>query len=81
MLTFSVRAFAQSVEVGYVKEYNGTASKTPLSGVELSVKGAPSTVSGEDGSYELHFAVLKPGETLTTMTFTSRGMLFSTKML
>lgn len=64
MLTFSVRAFAQSVEVGYVKEYNGTASKTPLSGVELSVKGAPSTVSGEDGSYELHFAVLKPGETV-----------------
>ena len=53
---------AQSVETGFVKEYNGEKAKTPLAGVELSVSGAPSTVSDSQGKYELKFAVLKPGE-------------------
>lgn len=53
---------AQSVEVGYVKEYQGEEQKTPLSGVELRVAGAPSTISDAKGRYELRFSVLKPGE-------------------
>ena len=57
-----VSALGQSIEIGYVKEYNGEQSKTPLAGVELSVVGAPSTVSDSTGKYELRFAVLKPGE-------------------
>ena len=57
-----VAALGQSVEVGYVQEYNGEQAKTPLGGVELSVVGAPSTVSDNSGKYELRFAVLKPGE-------------------
>lgn len=57
-----VAALGQSVEVGYVQEYNGERTKTPLAGVELSVVGAPSTVSDNSGKYELRFAVLKPGE-------------------
>lgn len=60
----SISAFGQSVEVGFVKEYNGEQDKTPLAGVELSVLGAPSTVSDSYGKYELHFAVLKPGESV-----------------
>ena len=52
----------QSVEIGYVKEYNGEKAKTPLAGVELNVNGAPSTISDFQGKYELRFAVHKPGE-------------------
>lgn len=65
LLCASLKVPAQSIEVGYVKEYNGAAAKTPIEGVELSVKGAPSTVTDKDGRYELHFAVLKPGESVT----------------
>ena len=55
---------AQSIETGFVKEYNGEKAKTPLAGVELSVSGAPSTISDVQGYYELKFAVLKPGEAI-----------------
>lgn len=58
----TVCSIAQSVEVGYVKEYQGEEQKTPLSGVELRVVGAQSTVSDKNGRYELRFSVLKPGE-------------------
>lgn len=61
---FCFMVFAQSVETGFVKEYNGEKNKTPLAGVELSVAGAPSTISGSDGSYTLKFSVLKPGQTV-----------------
>ena len=57
-----VEMFSQSIETGFVKEYNGEKAKTPLAGVELSVNGAPTTVSDGQGHYELKFAVLKPGE-------------------
>ena len=62
VFAFVVNAFSQSVEVGFVKEYNGADTKTPLAGVELNIPGAPSTVSGADGSYELRFSVLRPGD-------------------
>ena len=61
---FCFTALAQSVETGFVKEYNGEKAKTPLAGVELSVNGAPSTISGNDGRYTLKFSVLKPGQTI-----------------
>ncbi len=64
LLATGTKVPAQSIEVGYVKEYNGTAAKTPIEGVELSVKGAPSTVTDKNGRYELHFAILKPGESV-----------------
>ena len=54
-------AQSQCIETGYVKEYNGVEEKTPLPGVELQVVGSPSAVSDEQGRFELHFAVLKPG--------------------
>lgn len=55
-------AQSQCIETGYVKEYNGVEEKTPLPGVELQVVGSPSAVSDEQGRFELHFAVLKPGQ-------------------
>lgn len=64
LLATGTKVPAQSIEVGYVKEYNGTAAKTLIEGVELSVKGAPSTVTDKNGRYELHFAILKPGESV-----------------
>lgn len=63
-LFFIASCFAQSIETGYVKEYNGKKAKTPLAGVELSVNGAPSTVSDTKGKFQLKFAVLKPGESV-----------------
>ena len=57
-------SYSQSIETGFVKEYNGEKTKTPLAGVELSVSGAPSTISDSQGHYELKFAVLKPGEAI-----------------
>jgi len=53
---------AQTVENGVVKEYHGKKSKTNLSGVELMVKGAPSTVSDANGHFTLRFSTLKPGD-------------------
>lgn len=59
---FCFTSLAQSVEIGFVKEYNGEKAQTPLAGVELSVNGAPSTISDCDGGYVLKFSVLKPGQ-------------------
>lgn len=53
---------AQTVQNGIIQEYNGAMKKKPLSGVELNVRSAGSTVSDNDGSFELHFLSLKPGE-------------------
>ena len=61
-MVFCLASHSQSIEIGYVKEYNGKNAKTPLGGVELNVSGAPSTVSDAQGRYELKFAVLKAGE-------------------
>ena len=48
-----------------MKEYNGADAKTPLPGVELNILGAPSTVSGQDGGYELHFTLMTPGDAVS----------------
>ncbi|MDE5757611.1 MAG: hypothetical protein K2H85_03250, partial [Allobaculum sp.] len=53
---------AQTVQKGVVKEYNEKAQKTPLSGVELNVRSATSTVSDENGDFSLSFLTLKPGD-------------------
>lgn len=54
--------FAQSQESGYTREYNGKEEKTALSGVELNISGSSSTVSDENGYFELNFPILKPGQ-------------------
>lgn len=53
---------AQTTENGVVKEYHGKEAKTNLAGVELMVKGAPSTVSDQNGQFTLRFSTLKAGD-------------------
>lgn len=59
-LAFSLTA--QTTQKGVVKEYNEKAQKTPLTGVELNVRAANSTVSDKEGNFILQFLSLKPGE-------------------
>lgn len=58
----SAASFGQSVQPGYVKEYNEKLAKTPLGGVELVINNAGSTVSASDGSFTLSFRTQKPGD-------------------
>lgn len=53
---------AQTMQKGIVKEYNEKAKKTPLSGVELNVRSANSTISDNNGTFTLNFLTVKPGE-------------------
>lgn len=64
LLTISVfaHAYADTTEQGTVKEYRGADDKTALPGVELMIKGAPSTISDAQGNFTLRFATLGPGE-------------------
>ncbi len=62
ILLFSIVAYGQSVEYGVVKEYRGERAKQPLPGVEVMVKGAPSSISDQSGSFALRFATLVPGD-------------------
>lgn len=60
ILPFAINA--QIVQKGIVKEYNEKAQKTPLSGVELNIRSANTTVSDKNGDFLLSFLTLKPGE-------------------
>ncbi len=53
---------AQTQQNGIIQEYNESAKKTALPGVEINVRSANSTVSGKDGSFTLQFLTLSPGE-------------------
>lgn len=70
---------SQSIERGYVKEYHGEQAKTPLAGVELNIAGAPTTVSGDEGQYELKFAKLKPGESVSCNEIYKQGYVIFNK--
>lgn len=54
--------WAQSIQNGVVKEYNGGKQKTPLANVNVSVKNAPRVQSDKDGHFRLDFRTLKPGD-------------------
>ena len=58
----SATSFGQSVQSGFVKEYNERMQKTPLGEVEIVISNASSTVSGKDGDFKLQFRTLKPGD-------------------
>ena len=53
---------AQSVQHGFVKEYNGTAQKAPLADVEIAVRNASRTQTDPKGKFELNFRTLKRGD-------------------
>lgn len=69
----AVCANAQTVQLGVVKEYNEKAQKTPLSGVELNVRSANSTVSDNQGAFALNFLTLKPGEKINVRRIEKLG--------
>ena len=62
LTTISLTLSAQSVQHGFVKEYNGTARKSPLSEVEISVRNASRTQTDQQGKFELNFRTLKRGD-------------------
>lgn len=55
-------ATAQTQQKGIIQEYNESAKKTALPGVEINVRSANSTVSDEEGNFALQFLTLSPGE-------------------
>lgn len=61
LLLLPLSLTAQTIQKGFVKEYNEKANKTPLSGVEVRAKSAQNTVSEKDGSFQLKFLTLNPG--------------------
>jgi len=54
--------FGQSIQKGFVYEYNDKMEKVPLSNVEIVVTNAASTVSDANGEFTLRFRQLKPGD-------------------
>ena len=55
-------SYAQSTQSGFVKEYNVRLAKSPLTGVELVIHNAGSTISGKDGGFKLEFRTQKSGD-------------------
>lgn len=53
---------AQVVQRGLMLEYNEELAKSPLGGVEVVVRGAPSSVSDASGGFELEFLTQSGGE-------------------
>lgn len=66
-------AEAQTQQVGYIKEYNGENQKTPLSGVEINIKNAGSTVSAQDGRFILEFRTMRPGQRVSVTSIVKEG--------
>lgn len=62
LFIYSVSMFCQSMQDGFVKEYNDKNKKKPLAGVELLISNANRDVSGKDGEFHLQFRTLKPGD-------------------
>lgn len=76
---FSLVSISQTIQRGYILEYKGKDKKTPLSAVELVVRGASSTVSSKDGAFVLQFASLKPGDQAFITRLQKKGYeLFNT---
>lgn len=72
-LVAALTANAQTVQNGFVKEYNEKEVKTPLAGVELNVRSANSTVSDNNGVFSLNFLTLKPGERINVRRIEKLG--------
>lgn len=56
-----------------VTEYNGKSEKTPLSGVNVTVLNAASTMSGEDGKAILRFRTLHAGDKVSIRRIEKSG--------
>lgn len=72
-------AVGQTVERGCVLEYKGNAQKTPLSGVELNVKGASTVTSDAKGFFILKFPTQKPGQSIQCNEIYKSGFIIFNK--
>lgn len=72
-------AVGQTVERGCVLEYKGNAQKTPLSGVELNVKGASTVTSNTKGFFILKFPTQKPGQSIQCNEIYKSGFIIFNK--
>lgn len=54
--------FGQSIQKGFVFEYDDNMNRVPLSNVEIVVTNAASTASDANGEFSLRFRQLKPGD-------------------
>ena len=72
-LTVALTAFAQSEQPCVVMQYNQKEQKTPLSGVEVMVTNAGSTVSDNEGKLTLVFRSLKPGDKVNLVSAKKTG--------
>lgn len=81
LLLFAVilPVYGEVTERGTVKEYHGKEAKTALPGVELMIKGAPSTVSDSEGNFALRFATLSPGEKVDCTEIYKEGFVIFNK--
>lgn len=70
---------AQSVETGFVKQYNGKETKTPISGVEIYASGASSTATDRNGAFSLRFNTLKAGDKVSNPEIYKEGYVVFNK--
>lgn len=70
---FTFAGFAQTVQKGFVKEYNEKNQKAPLEGVEINVRSASSSVSDDTGGFSLNFITLKPGDKINVRAIRKSG--------
>ncbi len=80
VLAISLTAMAQATQPCIVKQYNQKQQKTPLSGVQVEVRGAQTATSAANGSVTLQFATLKPGDRVPFRAATKAGFELMNKM-
>ena len=64
---------AQVVQRGLMLEYIEELAKSPLGGVEVVVRGAPSSVSDASGGFELEFLTQSGGERVSVTLIEKPG--------
>lgn len=69
----SLSLSAQVVQRGLMLEYNEELAKSPLGGVEVVVRGAPSSVSDASGGFELEFLTQSGGERVSVTRIEKPG--------
>lgn len=79
LLLIAHNMYSQSVETGFVKQYNGKETKTPISGVEIYASGASSTATDENGAFNLRFNTLKAGDKISNPEIYKEGYIVFNK--
>lgn len=72
-LSATLTISAQVTQPCIVKQYNQKQQKTPLSGVQVTVRNAGSTVSAKDGRLTLTFRTLKAGDKVSLISVKKTG--------